>query len=45
MDDGYKNNAVIFPPADILAKCEYGKFQSPEAIRSFEEAMTRVRAA
>jgi spermidine/putrescine transport system substrate-binding protein len=45
MDDSYKNNPVIFPPAEMLAKCEYGKSQTPEIIRSFEEAMTRVRAA
>jgi spermidine/putrescine transport system substrate-binding protein len=45
MNDGYKNNPVIFPSAAQLAKCEYGKAQSPEIIRSFEEAMTLVRAA
>ncbi len=45
MDDAYKKNPVIFPPADVLAKCEYGKFSSPEIIRAFEAAMTRVRAA
>jgi spermidine/putrescine transport system substrate-binding protein len=45
MGDDYKNNAVIFPAADVLAKCEYGKFQSPDIIRAYEEAMTRIRAA
>jgi spermidine/putrescine transport system substrate-binding protein len=45
MDDAYKNNPIIFPSAEQLAKCEYGKAQSPEIIRAFEEAMTRVRAA
>ena len=45
MPDSYKNNPVIFPAADILAKCEYGKFKSQEITQSFEEAMTRVRAA
>ncbi len=45
MDDSYKNNAVIFPSPAELAKCEYGKFQSPEITRAYEEAMTRVRAA
>ncbi len=29
MPDSYKNNPVIFPPADVLAKCEYAKF-NPE---------------
>jgi spermidine/putrescine transport system substrate-binding protein len=45
MNDDYKNNPVIFPPADVLAKCEYGKSQSLESVRAYEEAMTRVRAA
>jgi spermidine/putrescine transport system substrate-binding protein len=45
MSDDYKNNPVIFPAADVLAKCEYGKFQSPDIIRAYEEAMTRIRAA
>jgi hypothetical protein len=29
MPDSYKNNPVIFTPADILAKCEYARF-NPE---------------
>jgi spermidine/putrescine transport system substrate-binding protein len=45
MDDAYKNNPVIFPSEAQLAKCEYGKFQTPEITRAYEEAMTRVRAA
>ena len=45
MGPEYKSNPVIFPPADVLAKCEYGKFKSAEITQSFEEAMTRVRAA
>lgn len=45
MDNAYKNNPVIFPPADIIAKCEYGDFQGAEISRKFEEAMTKVRAA
>jgi len=44
MPDSYKNNPVIFPPADVLARCEYAKFD-PEMQRLFEEAFTRVRAA
>lgn len=45
MDDAYKSNPVIFPPADKLAKCEYGAFQGQDIARQFETAMTRVRAA
>jgi len=44
MPEDYKNNPVIFPPADILAKCEYAKF-NPELQPKYEEAFTRVRAA
>jgi len=44
MPDAYKNNPVIFPPADVLAKCEYAKF-NPELQPKYEEAFTRVRAA
>jgi spermidine/putrescine transport system substrate-binding protein len=44
MDDAYKNNKIIFPPADVMAKSEYGKYQS-DLIQAYEAAMTRVRAA
>ena len=44
MPDDYKNNEVIFPPADILTKCEYAKF-NPDLQPKYEEAFTRVRAA
>ncbi len=44
MPDSYKNNPVIFPPADILAKCEYAMFN--EKIQPiFEETMTRIMAS
>ena len=45
MDDTYKNNATIFPPADVIAKCEYGKYAGSEITQAFEAAMTRIRAA
>lgn len=44
MPEDYKNNPVIFPPADLLAKCEYAKF-NPELQPLYEEAFTRVRAS
>jgi spermidine/putrescine transport system substrate-binding protein len=43
MGPEYANNPVIFPPADILAKCEYAKFR-PDVQPLYEEAFTRVRA-
>jgi spermidine/putrescine transport system substrate-binding protein len=45
MDDTYKNNPTIFPPAEVMAKCEYGKYAGSEITQAFEAAMTRVRAA
>jgi spermidine/putrescine transport system substrate-binding protein len=44
MPDAYKNNPVIFPPAEIMAKCEYPNYLGPEFSRLLDEAMTRLRA-
>jgi len=45
MPDSYKGNPVIFPPAEIMAKCEYPRYLGPEFTRLLDEAMTRLRAA
>jgi spermidine/putrescine transport system substrate-binding protein len=45
MPDSYKNNLTIFPPADIMAKCEYGRFEGAEMAQMMEEAITRVKAS
>ncbi|MCJ7529077.1 MAG: spermidine/putrescine ABC transporter substrate-binding protein [Methyloceanibacter sp.] len=45
MPESYRNNPVIFPPADIMAKCEYPRYLGPEVTRLLDEAMTRLRAA
>jgi spermidine/putrescine transport system substrate-binding protein len=45
MPDSYKNNPVIFPPADLMAKCEYPSYLGAEFSRLLDEAMTRLRAA
>jgi spermidine/putrescine transport system substrate-binding protein len=45
MDDSYKNNPVIFPPAELLANCEYGKFEGAEKAQAYEALVTRVLAA
>lgn len=44
MPEDYKSNPAIFPPADVLAKCEYAKFNA-ELQPLYEEAFTRVRAS
>jgi spermidine/putrescine transport system substrate-binding protein len=45
MPDTYKSNPVIFPPADILSKCEYVKYPGPEVTKALDEALTRLRAS
>ncbi|MGD9814791.1 MAG: PotD/PotF family extracellular solute-binding protein [Hyphomonadaceae bacterium] len=45
MGDAYRNNPVIFPPADLMAKSEYGAFEGDERARVYEEIFTRVSAA
>ena len=44
MDDAYKNNPAIFPPADVLAKCEYPRYAGEEMTRLLDESLTRLRA-
>ena len=45
MPASYKDNAVIFPPADVMAKCEYPRYLGADFTRLLDEAMTRLRAA
>jgi spermidine/putrescine transport system substrate-binding protein len=45
MPDDYRNNPVIFPPAEQMARCEYGAFEGAERAQLYEEVITRVRAA
>ncbi len=45
MPDEYKNNKVIFPDAEVLARCEYVSYQGLEMQKNMEEALTRIKAA
>ncbi len=45
MPESYKNNPVIFPPADLMARSEYGAFEGDDKARQYEEIFTRVSAA
>jgi spermidine/putrescine transport system substrate-binding protein len=45
MPESYRNNPVIFPPADVIAKCEYPNYLGADFSRLLDEAMTRLRAA
>ncbi|MEQ1714500.1 MAG: extracellular solute-binding protein [Hyphomicrobium sp.] len=44
MDDAYKNNPAIFPPADLVAKCEYPRYAGQEITKLLDESLTRLRA-
>ena len=41
----YQNNPVIFPPDDVLAKCEPALYLGEEAIKVRDEIWTRIRAS
>ena len=45
MPDTYRDNPAIYPPMDVLTRCEYSRFKGQEAQEMLQEAMTRVRAA
>jgi spermidine/putrescine transport system substrate-binding protein len=44
MGPAYESNKVIFPPADVIAKSEYAKY-NPDIQPLYEEAFTRVSAS
>ncbi len=45
LDDGYNKNPAIFPPDEVIAKCEPTIYLGEELQRSYEENWTRVQAA
>ena len=44
-DDKYKTNAAIFPPDEIVAKCESAAYLGEEATKVRDETWTRIQAA
>ncbi len=44
MPEAYRNNPAIYPPAEIIKKCEYAKYNA-KLQPLYEEAFTRVRAS
>ena len=44
MPDDYKNNPVIFPADELLAKCESSLYLGEEALRVRDEIWTRIQA-
>jgi spermidine/putrescine transport system substrate-binding protein len=45
MDGAYKENPAIFPPDDILAKCEYSTYLGEDALKARDEIWTAIQAA
>jgi spermidine/putrescine transport system substrate-binding protein len=45
MDGAYKENAAIFPPDDLLKKCEYAAYLGEEALKARDEIWTAIQAA
>ncbi len=45
MPPEYTGNPAIYPPADVLAKCEYLTYQGEELTKLRDETWTRIQAA
>lgn len=45
MPDAYRHNPVIFPPADVMARGEYGDFEGIARAQAVDEAVTEIMAA
>lgn len=45
MPDNYKNNTVVYPTPEEVARLEYGAFEGDAASRRYEEIFTRISAA
>jgi spermidine/putrescine transport system substrate-binding protein len=45
MDKEYQSNPAIFPPEEIIAKCEPAIYVGEDAIKIRDEAWTRIQAA
>ena len=45
LSEAYLSNPAIFPPDDVLARCEVSVYPGAEVTRKIDEAWTRVKAA
>lgn len=45
LNDSYNKNPSVFPPEDVLAKCEWGAYLGEDVSRMQDEAWTRFLAA
>lgn len=44
-DEKYKTNPAIFPPPEVIAKCEPSLYLGEEATKVRDEMWTRIQAA
>ena len=45
MPADYRDNKAIFPPADVMAKCEYATFEGLKRSQLYDETLTRIFAS
>jgi spermidine/putrescine transport system substrate-binding protein len=45
LNDSYNKNPSVFPPEEVLAKCEWQRYPGEEIARIRDEAWTRFLAA
>ncbi len=45
MPSSYRDNPAIFPPAEVMARCEYAEFEGAARAQLLDETVTRIRAA
>jgi spermidine/putrescine transport system substrate-binding protein len=45
MPPDYRDNPVIFPPAEAMARCQYTRFEGLERAQLYDETLTRIFAA
>jgi spermidine/putrescine transport system substrate-binding protein len=45
MPADYRDNPVIFPPPEVMARCEYADFEGLDRAHLFDETVTRIFAA
>ena len=45
MPADYRDNPAIFPPAEVMTRCEYARFEGLERAQLYDETLTRIFAA
>jgi spermidine/putrescine transport system substrate-binding protein len=45
MPADYRDNRAIFPPPEVMARCEYARFEGLQRAQLYDETLTRIFAA